>query len=59
MGALEILFFLNKVIDIGFKVSEKVARGEMTKDEAMAEIVRVATDAKTQNERFDELTGRN
>ncbi len=58
MGALEILFFLNKVIDIGFKVSEKVARGEMTKDEAMAEIVRVATDAKTQNERFDELTGR-
>ena len=59
MGALEILFFLNKVIDIGFKVSEKVARGEMTKDEAMAEIVKVATDAKTQNERFDELTGRN
>jgi len=59
MEALEILFFLNKIIDIGFRVSEKVARGEMTKAEAMAEVVKVATDAKTQNERFDQLTGRN
>ena len=59
MEALEILFFLNKIIDVGFKVSERVARGEMTKAEAMAEVVRVATDAKTQSERFDQLTCRN
>ena len=59
MEALEILYFLNKIIDVGFRVSERVARGEMTKAEAMAEVVKVATDSKVQNERFDELTGRN
>ena len=56
--ALEILLFLNRIIDIGFKVAARVGRGEMTKDEAIAEIVAGATDAKTQNERFDQLTGR-
>jgi len=54
--ALEILLFLNRLTDIGFKVAARVGRGEMTKDEAIAAIVSTASNAKFQNARFDELT---
>ena len=57
MEALEVLFFLNKLIKVGFDVADRVQRGDMTKDEAIAAIVAVATDAKEQNARFDRLTG--
>jgi hypothetical protein len=57
MEALEILFFLNKLIMVGFDVADRVNRGDMTKAEGIAAIVATATNVKEQNARFDRLTG--
>ena len=56
MEALEVLFALNKLIELGFSVAEKVERGDMTKEEALAALAAGANDAAAENARFDRLT---
>jgi hypothetical protein len=57
MGALEVVFLLNKSAQLLIPLIERVDRGEMTKDEALAAWALNVADIKLEEARFDALTG--
>ena len=57
MGAMEMLFLINKATQIGFSIFDRVNAGELTPEEGLALWKTQAVKIGDQEDRFDRLMG--
>ena len=55
MGALEMLFLINKATQLGFSIFDRVNAGEMTAEEGLALWKAQAVKIGEEEDRFDKL----